>query len=319
MSLVQELMQIKPQKDALLSIGVFDGVHLGHKHLISGLQKSALSKGYLSGIVTFDRHPEEIVSPQNDLCYLTTLEHRKTLLHSLNTNFVVVLPFTEETASITALQFVILLQKHLRMKGLVIGPNFTLGKNREGNIANLKNLGKKMGFTIEIVPPLIINKVMSSSTNIRDALHNGDIPIANRLLGRHFSLKGQVVTGVGQSTTIGFPTANINIPPQQCLPDTGVYVTLVHVNERIYTSLTNIGGFSTLGRTIAHAPVQENNEQFVEVHLLDFTGNLKGTTITIEFLERLREELHFDNIDALRLQIETDIAQAKAIFAKSLP
>ena len=316
MSLVEEFIRINPQKDTVLSIGVFDGVHLGHKRLISGLNKNAINKGNLAGVLTFNRHPEEIVSPHNKLCYLTTLEQRQNLIKSLHPHFVIVLPFTKDVAGMTARQFINLLQKYLRMKGLVVGPNFTLGKSREGEITTLQRLGKEMGFTMEIIPPLIIDGVMASSTTIRKALHNGDIETASNLLGRHFNLEGKVISGVGQSTMMGFPTANLDISPQQCLPNNGVYATLTYIGSQKFFSLTNIGGISTLGRISSHAVMGAVDAQFVEVHLIDFISNLNGITIKVEFLERLREELHFNNIESLRFQINTDIEHAKVIFKK---
>jgi len=318
MSLEEELTKIRPHKDTLLSIGVFDGVHLGHEHLISHLSESARKRDMLIGVLTFNRHPEEILSPPGKLCYLITLEQRRQLLQSLHPDFVVVLPFTRETAETTAREFIVLLQKHLRMRGLVIGPNFTLGNNKAGNAATLQKMGQEMGFTIDVVPPLEIKGIMVSSTTIRLALHDGNIKRVNMLLGRPFSLEGKIIPGVGQSTIIGFPTANLDVASQQCLPANGVYATLIQINNKRYFSLTNIGGKATLGRVISQASMEFKNVQFVETHILDFTGNLNGVNVKIQFLEHLREELVFDNINDIRSQINDDIKQAKAIF-ENLP
>ena len=316
MSLIQELIQVKPQKDSLISIGVLDGVHLGHQCLISHLNESARRKKYLAGVITFDRHPEEIIFPDSAICYLTTLEQRRSLLQSLAPHFVVVLPFTRDTAKMSARQFINLLQKHLRMKGLIIGPNFALGENREGNINTLPKIGQEMGFEIEVVPPLIVDGIMASSTTIREALHNGNIRLANKLLGRNFSLEGEVIAGTGQSTRIGFPTANLDIPAQLCFPDNGVYATIAHIRGQRYQSLTNISGPLALGRVIAHIATERIREQVIEVHLLDYSGDLKGTRVKIEFLDYLRPELYFDNTKALSSQISKDIMQAKVIFSQ---
>lgn len=317
MNLEKELARVTPKQDTLLTIGVFDGVHCGHQQLISHLKKRASREGYLAGIVTFNRHPQEVLSPGTVLPYLTTPGERESLLKNLDIKFIATIPFTEQVAQVSAREFVSLLRKYLRMRGLVIGSNFTLGKDGEGNITVLQNLGEEMGFTVDVVHILVMEGVAVSSTAIRAALLSGDVQMASRLLGRNFSLSGQVVSGVGQSGAIGFPTANLKLIPECSLVGDGVYATKTYVGSQMYPSVTNIGGASTWGRFHAgdkHHIISNNPERIVEVHLLDFGGKLTGREIKIEFLKRLRGEGQFATIEALRTQINVDIEQAKAVL-----
>ena len=306
MQLVSDLSSFTPERETLLTIGVFDGVHLGHRHLIRKLIQRAAEGNFLSGVVTFNSNPKAVLSPKTKMARLTTMEERARLLKSLGVDLVVPITFTAEVAALSAREFVLYLKKYLKLRGLVIGPNFALGRGREGNVATLQSLGLELGFTVEIVKPLMTENTLVSSTAVREALARGDMKTTTKLLGRYFSLSGPVASGVERGHILGFPTANIQLEPGQALPEDGVYATLAHVGDKVYQSVTNIGVKPTFGK----------GERTVEVHILDFTGDLYGRKLTIELVERLRAEVKFAGPEELAAQIKEDVEQAKTVLKK---
>ncbi len=306
MAAADELADFRPEKDTLLTIGVFDGVHLGHKHLIARLVQQARRRGLLAGVITFRGHPLDLLSPGSGLCLLTDIEERVRLIKSEGVDFVLPLTFTADMAAITARDFVELLQRHLRMRGLVVGPDFALGRNREGNIEHLGQLGREMGFTVTEVQALKLDGQVPSSTAIRESLAGGDMRTAMRLAGRPYSLHGRVVTGAGRGTSLGFPTANLSIEPCHALPADGVYVSWAHVNGNTHPAMTNIGTCPTFG-TCA---------RIVEVYIIDYSGNVYGKELRVDFLERVREEKKFGSVEELKQQMAADVAKGKAILQR---
>jgi riboflavin kinase/FMN adenylyltransferase len=304
MQVEKELAKLKPEKDTLLTIGVFDGVHLGHKYLLSQLTKQAKEQDLLSGVVTFNRHPHEVLAPQTKLPFLTDLAQRINLLKNEGVEAIFTLSFTSELAQLSARQFASLLKKYLRMRGMVIGPDFALGQTREGNIDILRTLGQDMGFSITVIPPVIIDGEVVSSTAIRNALANGDMKRVLNLVGRPFSLNGRVTKGAGRGVELGFPTANLDIDPGQALPADGVYATWTYIDGQAYQSMTNIGRQPTFG----------GSQRVVEVYILDYHSNLYGRELKIDIMERLRSEKQFDTAEELKKQITEDINQGRAIL-----
>ncbi len=300
----EELAQFSPSGETLLTIGVFDGVHLGHKHLIDELVKQAHDKGLIAGVVTFRQHPEDLLSSGEMLPFLTDVTTRIDLLREEGVDIIVPLSFTSELAGLGAGQFTGLLRKHLKMQGLVIGPDFALGKNREGNIATLQRLGKETGFSVAIVPPLTINGEVVSSTAIRRALAKGDMKKYRELSGHPFSLRGKVVTGAGRGMGLGFPTANLEVSTGQALPADGVYASLAHINGKIYRSMTNIGKDPTFG----------TNERTIESYLVEYHGDLYGTELLVDIVARLRAEKKFANTEELKKQLAEDVRQGNIIL-----
>ena len=304
MQIEEELAELSPEKDMLLTIGVFDGVHLGHQYLISQLTEHTRRQNLLSGVVTFRQHPREVLSPQTKLPYLTSLAEKVSLLKNEGVDAVITLSFTRELARLSVRQFVSLLKKYLRMRGLIIGPDFALGRNREGNADTLRKLGQDMSFRVTVIPPVRVNDEMVSSTAIRDALADGDMKKVASLIGRSFSLQGRVTTGVGRGSELGFPTTNLDIDPKQALPAEGVYATWAHIDDKAYQSMTNIGRRPTFG----------GNGRTVETYILNYQGNLYGRELKIDIVERLRGEKRFDTVEELKKQIAEDVKQGKAIL-----
>jgi len=304
MQVEEELAEISPKKDMLLTIGVFDGVHLGHQYLISLLTKQARQQNLLSGVVTFRQHPQEVLSPQTKPPFLTDLTTRVNLLKNEGAEAVITLSFTRELARLGARQFVSLLKKYLRMRGIITGPDFALGQNREGNTDTLRALGQDMNFSVIVIPPIKVNGEVVSSTAIRKALADGDMKRVSSLMGRPYSLHGHVIPGSGRGVGLGFPTANLDVDSEQALPVDGVYATWAYIDDKAYQSMTNIGKRPTFG----------DNQPTVEVHVPDYLGDLYGQELKIDIIERLRSEKKFDTIEELQKQIAEDIKQGRAIL-----
>ena len=304
MQVAKELAAVAPNRHTLLTVGVFDGVHVGHQYLFGELRARAEERGLLGGVVTFRQHPRTILDPESRVNYLTTLEERTKLIRSLGIELVVALPFTPELRQLSAREFVLLLKDDLKMRGLVIGQDFALGRGREGDVAYLNALGQELDFSVDVVQPFKRNGETVSSTAIRDALARGDVAKVTRFLGRNFSLSGPVVRGVERGRTLGFPTANLAVNSNQALPADGVYATRVRTSSSIYSAVVNIGQRPTFGE----------KDRTVEVYLLDFEGDLYGEEIKVELVERLRAEKKFDSADELKAQISRDVERARVIL-----
>ena len=304
MQVEKELARVRPQQEMLLSIGVFDGVHLGHQRLLAHLRDEARSKNRLSGVVTFKSHPEVVLGGENKLLWLNDLETRISLLRNLGIDIVVALPFSSELSRLTARRFVQLLKEHLKMRGLIIGPDFALGRNREGNSEKLQILGEEMGFSVEVIPAVVIDGYVVSSSTIRQALARGDMKKVEKFIGRLFSLSGQVVSGDKRGRSLGFPTANLDLRPEQALPGDGVYATITHTDDDSLPSVTNIGVRPTFG----------GNQRLVETYILDFEGDLLGQKLTIDLVDKLRDEERFDTVEELKAQMIKDVAQSRQIL-----
>jgi riboflavin kinase/FMN adenylyltransferase len=300
----EELSGFSPETDTLLTIGVFDGVHLGHQRLISELVRQAARRHLLPGVVTFRQHPEDLLTSGKKLPFLTDINTRIRLLKEEGVGLIVPLSFTAQLARLDARAFVGLLQKYLKMRGLFIGADFALGKGREGDIGTLQELGREMDFSVTIVPPLEVNGEVVSSTTIRKALAAGDMEKVRELTGRYFSLYGQVVTGAGRGEVMGFPTANLNISSGQAIPPDGVYASLARINGKLYPSMTNIGRNPTFG----------DKKRTVESYLIDYCGDLYGQELSVDFVARLRDEKKFASADELKKQVTEDIRRGKTIL-----
>jgi len=300
----KELARVRPQQEMLLSIGVFDGVHLGHQQLLTHLRDEARSKNWLSGVVTFKSHPEVVLAGENKLLWLNDLETRISLLRNLGIDIVVALPFSSELSRLTARRFVQLLKQHLKMRGLIIGPDFALGRNREGDAEKLRILGEEMGFSVEVIPAVVIDGYVVSSSAIRQALAEGDMKKVEKLIGRLFSLSGQVVSGDRRGRNLGFPTANLDLKPEQALPGDGVYATITHTDDDSLPSVTNIGVRPTFG----------GRKRLAETYILDFEGDLLGQKLTVDLVDKLRDEERFDTVEELKDQMVKDVEQARQIL-----
>lgn len=306
----EELARYAPGRHAALTVGVFDGVHLGHRHLIDALKQRASERGFASGVVTLHPDPVQVLRPDVRVAYVTSLEERIELLRSTGVDAVAPLTFTSEVAELSAFDFVALLHASLDMRFILMGPDHAFGRGREGTPQRVAEIGAELGFDVEVLPqPLEGTSGAVSATAVRAALAAGNMELVGRLLGRPFALRGPVVRGNERGRTIGYPTANIAVTPDRALPAFGVYVTRATVGGRTYASATNIGVNPTFG----------DPRPSVETYILDFEGDLYGRELRVEVLHRLRGEIRFDSVEALVDAIAADVQAARDYFQSTRP
>ncbi len=308
MTIEQELTKLVPHKDTVLTIGVFDGVHEGHRYLIEKLLHRAQERDLLSAVVTFHPHPQSVIDPENQLPYLMSLDARVEEIHHLGVDLIASLSFTPEVARLSARQFVALLKKYLKMRGLVIGADFALGRGREGNAEKLATLGRKMSFFVDIVSPFTIDGETASSTLVRQTLTQGNMEKVRKLMGHPFSISAKVITGDKRGHALEFPTANLDIRSQQVLPGNGVYASIAHADGKQFASATNIGIRPTFGQ----------GGKTVETYLIDYHSELYGKELKVEFIHKIRDEQRFTSPQELKSQIEKDVEKARKIADKEM-
>ncbi len=305
MRIEQELAQTHIDRDSVLTIGVFDGVHRGHQSLLAKVVAVAKTKGAAAGVLTFRNHPDSVLNPNFQPQYITSIAERIRLIKDLGIDFVVPVTFDMEIAGLRARKFTELLRSKLRMRGLVVGPDFAMGYKREGNVDMLSDMGAELGFSVSVVDLLSDGGDAVHSTSIRKALVDGNVKDMAKKLGRNFSISGTVVTGDKRGRTLGFPTANIEVGLDMVVPGNGIYATLAFVDGERHMAATSIGTrptFDGKGRTI-------------EAFLLEFDSNLYNRKLRLEFVQRLRDELKFDSVDALLEQMELDVEQTRRLLA----
>lgn len=300
-----ELRRVAPGRPTALTIGVFDGVHRGHQHLIGRLRAAAAAADLASVVVTFHPAPISVLRPDIRLSYITTLEERLALLRAQGVDEVGRLTFTSDLAQVSARDFVSGLREELDMRLLIGGPDLAVGRAREGTVEWLRAFGAEHSFSVETVAHISDGGHKMGSSGIREALVAGDVETAGRLLGRPYAVHGPVVHGFQRGRTIGFPTANLAVAADLAIPAYGVYVTRAYLNERAYPAVTNIG----------RRPTFDDGPPSVETHLLDLDLDLYDQEMRIELLARLRGEQKFTGVEELFAQIGRDVAQARAYFA----
>ena len=310
MSALEELAQLSPPQPTIAAIGVFDGVHLGHQHLLRRLHREAQSRRLRSAAIAFRNNPVLVLRPQESATpYLSSLEERLRLLEVV-VDLATPLTFDLELSHLSAREFLRMLQKHLGLQGLVMGPSFAIGHGREvQTLPALRELSRELGVSVASVEALEVSGEAVSSTAVRAALTSGAMERAAGLLGRPFSLVGRIVPGQDRGRGLGFPTANLELEPSLALPADGVYATWAQTQRGQYLCAASIGVRPTFGPGL----------RTVEGHLLDFSGDLYGQTVRLEFVHRLRDEERFDSPEALVAQIHRDVDQVRALLASSGP
>jgi riboflavin kinase/FMN adenylyltransferase len=287
----------------VITIGVFDGVHKGHTHLLRRMFELA-APSLVSTVITFSNHPAEVVNPDRTVNKIITPEEKVSLLYEAGVGRVICLEFTNELANIDANEFTTLLVDCLKMKGIVTGPDFALGRNRSGNLEYLHRRGASLGFWVETVPPLELEGEAVRSRRVRNSLADGNVDGAEFLLGRPYATDGVVVHGAKMGRQLGFPTANI-IPTQNfVIPADGVYATYATVKGVRHLAATSIGVRPTFGLS----------QRLIEAHLLDFSDDIYDENLRLEFVSRLRGQETFDGIDALITQMNRDVDNARSIL-----
>ena len=304
MSFRETLSRVRPGKETVVTVGVFDGVHEGHRHLLRQVVEAA-DGSHIPTVVTFSNRPITVLDPGTEPSYLTTVDERVDLIKQQGIELVVCLEFTLELAQVTAEAFAKLLADSLRMKGLVLGPDSALGRNRQGDFPFMEKQGEELGFWVRPVEPLEIQGQAVQSRRIRAAVADGNMSICPKLLGRNHHLSGTVVVGDQRGRTLGFPTANIEIDDQLLLPGDGIYATWAMIDGKRHKSATSIGIRPTFGLT----------QRLVEVYVMDFSDDLYGKIVDVEFIKKVRDQEKFDGLEALITQIKRDVEDCRQVLA----
>jgi riboflavin kinase/FMN adenylyltransferase len=290
-----------------LTIGAFDGVHRGHQSLIGQMVTAAHTAGRAAIVLTFYPHPSVVLRGRRPSFYLSTPEQKAEYLAALGVDATVTHPFNLAVSEITATQFVDRLVQYARLAELWCGPDFALGHNREGTVEFLQTAGQACGFGVRVMQPVLIDGELISSTRIRQTLRDGAVEQAARYLGKPFRVAGRVVEGAKRGRQLGIPTANIAVGEEMATPAVGVYACRAQAGPWQGNAVVNIGFRPTFDGGEAR-PI-------VEAHLLDFSGDLYGQVVALDFIARLRAEIKFPGVEALLAQIHRDIDQARGLLA----
>lgn len=305
---VTSLHDVQLTQPALVTIGVFDGVHVGHQHLIRQLVARARAAGRLTVVLTFFPHPDAVLHRVTEPYYLTSPEQRAEELTKLGVDWVITQTFDDEFRRTPAAEYVQKLVQHINMRELWVGQHFAMGYEREGNTSFLRLEGDKYGFTVhEVELAQSADHQAISSTRIRELLKTGAVEDASLLLGRPYSVRGRVVQGDQRGRTIGFPTANVELWDEQVLPALGVYAGYAQFDTEAHPCVTNLG----------IRPTFDGTQLRVEAHLLDYVGDLYGRILTVTFMHRLRGEMKFPSIQDLISQIAADAARGRQLLTLS--
>ncbi|GET46963.1 bifunctional riboflavin kinase/FAD synthetase [Capnocytophaga felis] len=303
---ITDIFNFTAEKGSVITIGTFDGVHLGHRKIIKKLVETAKNQDLLATIFTFFPHPRMVVHQDSELKLIHTLDEKKHVLKSLGINQLVVCPFNDSFSKMSAETFVEdLLVKRLKAKKVIIGYDHRFGRNRTADISDMRKFGEKYGFEVEEIPAQEVNEVSVSSTKIRKAISEGDIKTAWEYLGVPFCISGKVIHGLKIGRTISYPTANIQVKESyKLIPKDGIYLVYSFFNGKKTYGMMSIGKNPTI----------EGKGATIEVHYFDFDEDIYGNDVTIYFLERLRNEQKFESVEKLKEQLQIDEATSRKLI-----
>ena len=298
MKVVQDIQNYSSDTKSILTIGTFDGVHVGHQKIIKALVKEAHNKKLLANVLTFFPHPRMVLQKDAQIKLIDTLAEKEDFFRKLGVDTLIIHPFSKEFSRLSALEFTRdILVNQLKISELFIGYDHRFGKNREATVADLTSFGKTYDFKVNIIPAQDVSAITVSSTKIRTAISDGDFIKVVDFLGRFFKLSGTVTKGQSLGRTISFPTANLLIDSQhKIIPPKGVYLVSIFHHENQYYGMMNIGTRPTLN----------GDKQTIEVHIFEFDKNIYDSTLTIHFIEKIRDEQKFESLDALKKQLIKD-------------
>ena len=298
MKIFNNIQSYSPEKESILTIGTFDGVHIGHNKILTKLVEESKKNNLSSLIMTFFPHPRMVLQKSQEIKMIDTIDEKIHLFEKTGVDNLIIQPFDENFSKIRAKEFVEeILVKKLKIKHIIIGYDHRFGKDREASVEDLKKFGLNYMFTVEEIAAQEIHSIAISSTKIRNAILKGEIKKCNEYLGRNFMLTGEVVHGDGLGKKINFPTANIEIPETyKIIPKNGVYLVKAIINSEIYFGMMNIGVRPTIG----------GKNKSLEIHFFNFKDNIYNKTISVEIICKIRDEEKFSSIDELKIQLKKD-------------
>jgi len=293
-------------RNPILTVGTFDGVHLGHKKILNTLVENAKALNGDAVVFTLHPHPRKVLSPEtNDLFFLNTIKEKSKLLKEAGVKHLIIYPFTKDFASLTSCDFIEkILFKQLKVKQLIVGYDHRFGKDMQGDFLQLQKCSIQYGIEVIKVDALIKNKVTISSTKIRNELSTGNIEIANKYLSYNYNISGKIISGNKIGRKLGFPTANIEVDSCKLIPKNGVYAIKIIIEDVEYKGMLNIGVRPT---------ISNNKKEVIEVHIFDFKQDIYNTIINIKFIKYIRDEIKFTNIENLKRQLLIDEKTIKNI------
>src|SRR5882762_4546462 len=298
----------KIARPTVLTLGVFDGLHLGHQLIMKTIVERARATGAVPTVITFDPHPRALLHPESAPPLLQTFDQKIEALGVLGIEQTIVIRFDQEFSQVRAEDFLrTVIAERLHAKEVYLGCGFAFGHGREGNIELLRAVSQSLGFFADEVPELRLRGRRISSSRIRELLQQGRVNIARRMLGRPYGVEGRVVRGAERGATLGFPTANLH-PQNRVIPRNGVYVTATLIEGQWRRSVTNIGTRPTFTSDV---------EPSVETFVMNWAGDLYGDVVRVRFLHRLRDEKKFNSVDELKVQIKSDVARAENYFGRA--
>lgn len=308
MVIVQNILNYDKQHDTAITIGTFDGVHIGHRMILKRLISNTSNTSLKSTLLTFFPHPRMVLQKDSDIKLLNTIVEKIKILEQLGLDQLIIHPFTKEFSRLSSTEFVRdLLVNKVKAKKIVIGYDHRFGRNRTANINDLVAFGSTLGFEVIEIPAQEIDEVSVSSTKIRRALEDGDIKTANRFLGYNYMLTGAVRRGKGMGRQLSFPTANLFIEETyKLIPKNGVYVVNAEIEGELISGMMNIG----------YNPTVDGTKRSIEIHFFDFEGDLYGQTIQVNIIQRIRDEHKFDSVEDLKKQLERDREISISILSK---
>lgn len=308
MVIVQNILNYDKQHDTAITIGTFDGVHIGHRMILKRLISNTSNTSLKSTLLTFFPHPRMVLQKDSDIKLLNTIVEKIKILEQLGLDQLIIHPFTKEFSRLSSTEFVRdLLVNKVKAKKIVIGYDHRFGRNRTANINDLVAFGSTLGFEVIEIPAQEIDEVSVSSTKIRRALTDGDIKTANRFLGYNYMLTGTVRRGKGMGRQLNFPTANLFIEETyKLIPKNGVYVVNAEIEGELISGMMNIG----------YNPTVDGTKRSIEIHFFDFEGDLYGQTIQVNIIQRIRDEHKFDSVEDLKKQLERDREISISILSK---
>jgi len=308
MNVVHGIENYSTTAKSILTIGTFDGVHMGHQKIINAMVKQARKENLLANVLTFFPHPRMILQKEANIKLIDTLKEKEELLKGLGIDNLIIHPFSKEFSRLTAIEFTRdVLVNQLGISSLMIGYDHRFGKNREASVEDLMAYGKTYDFDVTIIPPQDIASITVSSTKVRKAIMASDFEKTQQFLGRPFQLLGTVTKGDGLGRTIAFPTANIHIEETyKLLPPKGVYLVKIQYQQENFSGMMNVG----------NRPTINGNNQTLEVHIFDFIKSIYGQELKVSMLKKIRDEIKFDSLEALKSQLKKDQEICKRTLAE---